>query len=269
MRRSCGEGDLDAALGHSEAGLEKLPAVGRAHWVHSMALRGQLEKLGSSGTMGRMKAIQKIGPYRSALRTAIELDPSNVDARKEEVLFYLYTPGLGDAAKGLELAQEILTVDEMQGELTLARALYKNERVEEAFAKARAAIERFPDSTEPIWILASLYCEDKQFEKADPVLAQVMDLEVRDETYYQVLYRQMRVNAKLDKDPEQTLAIAEEYIKANPQWEWAPKLHKVLCEQGRTFAKLGRNQEARAALEKSLAVEPDFERAQKLLAKLE
>ena len=57
-------------------------------------------------------------------------------------------------------------------------------------------------------------------------------------------------------------SFVQEYIKANPQWEWAPKLHKVLCEQGRTFAKLGRNQEARAALEKSLAVEPDFERAQ-------
>ena len=263
------QGDLDGAQKHSEAALERLPAVGRAHWVHSMILRGQLEKLGSSGNMGRLKALKNIGPYRSALRTAIELDPNNVDARKEEVLFYLYTPGIGDAAKGLELAQEILAVDEMQGELTMARALYKNDQAEEGFERARKAIERFPDSTEPTWILGSLYYEDKQYAKADPILAQVMEGELRDETYYQVLYRRMRVNAKLGEGAEETLAFAEEYLEADPKWEWAPEPHRVWCEKGRALGKLDRKEEARAALKKSLELAPTYERAQKLLTKLD
>ncbi len=259
------QGRFELALEHAEAGLEALPTLGRVHWVHSMVLRGQLEKLGSSGTMGRLKAIKQIGPYRDALRTAIQLDPDNIDARKEEVLFYLYTPGIGDVAKGLELAKEIIAVDPMQGELTLARAQYKNGEAETAFETARKAITTYPDSPEPAWILGSLLYEDKQFEKAEVVLAQATEMGIRNETYYQVLYRRMRIRTTAKNRADETLAFANEYIQANPLWEWAPPMHRVLCEKGRALRDLGRIEEAKACLHESLALDPTFTRAQKTL----
>ena len=263
------QGELDLALEQARLGLEHLPTLGRAHWVHSMVLRGKLEKLGTSGTIGKFKAMKQIGPYRDALRTAIELDPENVDARKEEVLFYLYTPGLGDRDKALELAREIIEVDGMQGTLTLARAQFVNDQKEEAFATARQAIEDYPESSEPPWILGSLLYENKQFEEAEKALALVIESGIIDETYYQALYRRMRIRTSAKNRSEEALAFALEYLEAKPQWEWAPPIYRVLCEKGRALRDLGRSEEARAALLESLKINPDFKRAKVTLEDME
>ncbi|HPF12615.1 MAG TPA: tetratricopeptide repeat protein, partial [Planctomycetota bacterium] len=95
----------------------------------------------------------------------------------------------------------------------------------------------------------------------DKVLASVMARPERDETYYQALYRRMRVRTTQQTEPERVLTYVEEYLQANPQWEWAPPAYRVWCEKGRALAQLGRKDEARAAFEQSLALEPTFERA--------
>ncbi|MCA9002673.1 MAG: tetratricopeptide repeat protein, partial [Planctomycetes bacterium] len=256
------QGKLEEALPLAELGVERLPNAGRAYWIHSRILAQRMERVvASGGAMAKLQAMKWVGPYRDALRTAIVLDPGNIEARREEVLFHMYTPGIGDPKEGLALAEQMVPIHPMHGELTVARALYFGGEVEPGLEKARLAIARFPESSEPAWIYASLLYEAKRYEEADKVLASVMARPERDETYYQALYRRMRVRTTQQTEPERVLTYVEEYLQANPQWEWAPPAYRVWCEKGRALAQLGRKDEARAAFEQSLALEPTFERA--------
>ena len=259
---------LDEALEHAEKGASLLSTRGRAHWVHARVLASRLAEMAQKGgKMGLFKAAGKVGPYRNALRTAIELDSANVEARKEEVLFYLVTPMIGDPAKGLELAQGMEDEHPMHGKLTVARALFFSDRKDEAVELAREAVVLFPDSTEPTWILGSILYRSKRYEEAEVVLAKLAE-GPKDETYYQAIYSRMRLRTKQDKDGEGVLQLASEYLAANPQWEWAPNPSDVWCEKGYALHDLGRLDEAREALERCLEMDPDSDRAQRCLKEL-
>ncbi len=261
-------GRLEEALEHAEKGAGLLSTQGRAHWVHSRVLASRLAEMAKSGgSMGIFRAAKNVGPYRDALRTAIELDPANVEARKEEVLFYLVTPMIGDAAKGLELAQSMEADYPMHGKLTVARALYFSDREEEAVKLAREAVELFPDSTEPTWILGSILYRSKRFDEAELEFAKLVD-GPKDETYYQALYTRMRIRTRQDKDGEGVLRLAKEYLTADPQWEWDPKPSDVWCEKGYALQDLGRTDEARAALKKCLELDPHSKHAKECLEEL-
>lgn len=259
---------LDEALLHAEKGAALLSTQGRAHWVHSRVLASRLTQMAKSGgSMGIFQAARNVGPYRNALRTAIELDPSNVEARREEVLFYLATPMIGDPAKGLELARSMEAEYPMHGKLTVARALFFSDRKEEAINLAREAVGLFPESTEPTWILGSILYRSKRFDEAEDELAKLVD-GPKDETYYQALYSRMRIRTRQDKDAEGVLQLAKEYLTADPQWEWAPKPSDVWCEKGCALQDLDRVDEARAAFEKSLELDPHSKRAKESLEEL-
>ena len=78
----------------------------------------------------------------------------------------------------------------------------------------------------------------------------------------------MLLRTKQDKEGEKVLALASEYLAADPQWEWAPKPAQIWCEKGYALQDLGRMEEARAALKRCLELDPDLERAQKCLKDL-
>ncbi|MEZ6002713.1 MAG: tetratricopeptide repeat protein [Planctomycetota bacterium] len=263
------QGDLDQAEIHATKGVELLPTMGRAHWVRSMVLRGRLASVAAQGGMAVMGAMGTIGPYRDALHTAIALDPENLEARKEEVLFYLVTPMIGDPAKGLELARAMEELHPVEGPLTVARALYFNGEKEAGVQKARELCGTFPDDPLPKWVLASLEYDAKRYDDADALLAEVLAMGLKDETYYQALYQRMRLRTERDLEPQQVLDFCAEYETADPKFEWAPPMYQVLCERGCALQDLGRFEEARAALEACLAAEPAFKRAKLTLAGLE
>jgi len=258
---------LEEAESHIEKGLALLPTQGSAYYVHARILAKKLEQLATQGgAMGKLKAMKQIGPYRSALQTAIELDPKNVDARKEEILFYLFTPGIGDKEVAIEKARELRSVHAMEGDLSLARALYysdKKANAEVALKQVRAAIDEYPEVNDPNWILGSILFDEKRYDEADVALAKVIDSEVKNETYYQALYRRMRVRTRANRDSEEVLAYVDEFLEAIRCWEWAPRLHQVYCERGRALATLGRGADARVAFEKSLKLMPGYERAER------
>jgi tetratricopeptide (TPR) repeat protein len=259
---------LDEALEHAEKGAQILSNKGRAHYVHARVLASRLANMAKKGgKMGLFKAASKVGPYRDALRTAIELDPDNSEARREEILFYLATPMIGDPAKGLALAQGMEKEHPMHGKLTVARALYFTDKKEQAVELAREAVDLFPDSTEPTWILGSILYRCERYDEAEVELAKLTK-GPKDETYYQAIYSRMLLRTRQDKDGETVLMLAEEYLAANPQWEWAPKLAAVWCEKGYALQDLGRLDEARAALQESLKLDPDYDRAKRGLKEL-
>ncbi len=259
---------LDEALEHAELGAARLSAQGRSHWVHARVLASRLAEMAKSGgSMGIFKAAKSVGPYRDALRTAIELDPGNMEARREEVLFYLVTPMIGDPAKGLELAEGMQAEHPMHGKLTVARALFFSDRKEEAVELAREAVGLFPESTEPTWILGSILFRSERFDEAEAELAK-LESGPKDETYYQALFSRMRIRTRQDKDGEGVLTLVKEYLAANPQWEWAPKPSDILCEKGYALQDLGRLDEAQVALEQCLELDPNSDRAKKCLKDL-
>ncbi|MEZ5975953.1 MAG: hypothetical protein R3E96_14265 [Planctomycetota bacterium] len=135
--------------------------------------------------------------------------------------------------------------------------------------KARELCGAFPDDPLPKWVLASLEYDAKRYDDADALLAEVLAMGLKDETYYQALYQRMRLRTERDLEPQQVLDFCAEYETADPKFEWAPPMYQVLCERGCALQDLGRFGEARAALEACLAAEPAFKRAKSTLAGLE
>ena len=260
---------LEDALAAIEIALNLAPTLGHAHHVHARILGQQLEKLARQGAMGKIKAVRKQGPYTDALKTAIELDPKNVEARKEEILFHLVVPGFGDKQFAVERAEELKTIDALEGSMAVARALYYSGDQEAGLQVAKQTVQDFPDSIDAKWVLGSLLFDEKRYDEAEESLKPITESKEKGETYYQALYRRMRLRTRQQKHSEQVLEFVREFIEANPGWEWAPRRFQVLCEKGRALAALGRNAEAREAFLESLRLNPNFKRAKQGLAGLD
>lgn len=262
-------GNAKLACEHGKRGAELLPTSSRAHWVHARAIVTDAAQLGRQGGMGMLAAAKRMGPYQESLRTAIELDPAHVEARKEEVLFLLFAPMVGDVARGTELAHELEAIDPMEGGLCVARALSRAEGgLEAALEKARQVEAATPGHTDPPWVLASLLLEAERYDEADAALARVLE-GPRGETYYQALHLRARTCNERGTDHVKALAYLDEYAAAEPAWEWVPGEAEVLVERGRALAGLGRADEARSALEAALELDPSSKRAKAALDELQ
>lgn len=262
-------GDAALACEHGRRGAELMPTAGRAHWVHARAIITEAAQLGKKGGMGMLAAAKRMGPYQESLRTAIELDPTHAEARKEEVLFLLFAPMAGDVPRGTELARELEAIDRMEGGLCVARALSRaDDGLDAALDKVRAVAAEFPGHQDPLWVLAEMLVGAERYVEADEALARVLD-GPRGETYYQALHLRARVCNERGADHGHALEYLNEFTAASPGWEWVPGPAEVLTERGRALAGLGRASEAREALEAALELDPSSKRAAAAIEALE
>ncbi|MFT7679728.1 MAG: tetratricopeptide (TPR) repeat protein, partial [Planctomycetota bacterium] len=225
-------GHLKAATKHGRRGAELLPTSSRAHWTHARALVREAGEQGRAGGLALLAAAKKMGPYKSELQLAIDLDPKNVELRKEQALFLLFAPMVGNPTRGLELAHELEALDPIEGGLTVARALSLDEEgLEAALIKAREVEGAHPSSQEPPWVLGCLLHGAKRFDEADEALAKIA-LGPKGETYYQALHLRARLRNDRGLGFAEALEFLDEFEAASPAWEWTPKEAEVLCERG-------------------------------------
>ena len=251
-----------AACEHGLKGAELLPTSSEAHWVYARALLADAAQLGRAGGLARLAAAKRVGPFKAEIRTAIELNPNLIEARKEEALFLIFAPLVGDLERGTELAHALEEIDPLEGGLCVARALSAaDDGVEAALAKAQEVHASYPSSQEPPWVLANLYFQAERWEEALAALAGVLE-GPKQETYYQALHLRARICNDRSVGFEQALADLDELRRADPRWEWAPQEAQVECERGYALLGLGRREQARLALERSLELDPHSKRSQ-------
>jgi tetratricopeptide (TPR) repeat protein len=99
--------------------------------------------------------------FRKEIDMAIELDPRDVQARRDLLEFYLLAPGLigGDAGKAEAVAQQVAAIDVVEGFLAQARIAEFNKDNARRGALLRQAVQVRPPSYNAHLALARFYLE--------------------------------------------------------------------------------------------------------------
>ncbi len=103
--------DWDTALDLAEDLVDDYPQNAAAHYLLASAIRVKMQDV------SQVRAMFSLGDYKEALAKAIELDPGNVDARTEEIGFYMMAPGIagGDKELAAEKIKSLKAVDKLKG----------------------------------------------------------------------------------------------------------------------------------------------------------
>jgi tetratricopeptide (TPR) repeat protein len=113
------------------------------------------------------------------LKKAVDLDPSNIEARISLGGYYLNAPSIagGSTKKAREQAEEVLKYDAVEGNSMLARIHIKNEEYDHAIEKLDVCIEAKPDNIEYRYHLGMLYQQLERYDETFDVFEQVLEID--------------------------------------------------------------------------------------------
>ncbi|HED64852.1 MAG TPA: hypothetical protein ENJ09_04765, partial [Planctomycetes bacterium] len=206
LARVCRElEEPDEAVDYALKATELLPGSGAAHHAYAQALALKMLRGGS-----KLAALALLPKWKSALATAIELDPSNVEARVEEIAFKAYMPSMlgGDSERALELADELETVDAGAGRLWRIRVLDERDEDERAMDLCRACEREFSGDAMFPYTLGTILAEHDDLAGAREAFERARSID-RGEAYYRSLSAEAELLVRLEKDPERVLELID------------------------------------------------------------
>jgi tetratricopeptide (TPR) repeat protein len=132
-------GRVEDAVRFGERCVAAQPKVANCHLALGNALGSK------AMSAGMMSAMSYAGKIRDAFKTAVELDPQNMDARFSLMTYYMQAPGIvgGGTGKAQTLAAQTALVNPEAGKLMMARL----DAADDKFAKAEAAVLAMPLSS--------------------------------------------------------------------------------------------------------------------------
>ncbi|MDB5933895.1 MAG: hypothetical protein JWQ01_1239 [Massilia sp.] len=132
-------GRVEDAVRFGERCVAAQPKVANCHLALGNALGSK------AMSAGMMSAMSYAGKIRDAFKTAVELDPQNMDARFSLMTYYMQAPGIvgGGTGKAQTLAAQTALVNPEAGKLMMARL----DAADDKFAKAEAAVLAMPVSS--------------------------------------------------------------------------------------------------------------------------
>lgn len=251
---------FDEAIQHLERAVGLEPTVAAHHaWLGraygQLAMRSGLGKKFSLGKRSR-----------AALERAVELDPSNLEARSWLMQFYLLAPRIvgGSTSKARAHAAEIAKRSEFRGALARAWIAEDRGKHDDAAREYRAAIAREPDSLEAYWGLAQLWHRAERFDSAfvlmDGVIARHPDAMP---AYY---YYGRGSSLSGQHLPEAVRALTR-YVAYAPH-EGEPPLSSAHYRLGWVYERMGDRAAARRQYELSLRLEPTRGEVKEALARV-
>ena len=163
------EGDFRVATEWFERAIEREPNESQHHrWLG----RACAER---ATTASIFKKPGLASRSRKALEKAIELEPANVEARRDLIVFYLNAPKMmgGSRDRAVEQADEIRRRDAAQGHLAWATIHNNDGDLDEQAKEYRAAIDRFPQLTEAWFGLGYLQQRREDYDGAFTTFAEM------------------------------------------------------------------------------------------------
>jgi tetratricopeptide (TPR) repeat protein len=240
------EGRIDDAVKLGERCIAAQPKVSNCHLAYGNALGTK------AVTAGIMSAIGYAGKIRDAFKTAVELDPQNMDARFSLMTYYMQAPGVvgGGTGKAQALAAQTAQINPEAGKLMLARL----DAADDKFAKAEATVLAMPVSSNEavaegqrdlINNLGQKYLSDKKYADSERMFREAQKRFPDSEN---AVYGMARVQQELGKHRE---AIAG-FEQANAMTRRATSLYRIAKSQ----QALGDKPNAVASYGKALAFKP-------------
>jgi tetratricopeptide (TPR) repeat protein len=212
------------------------------------------------------RAVSLARKSRSALETALGVDPDNLDVREDLVVYYSRAPGFvgGSKQKAREMVLEIRKRNAYRGSRAAASLCTGEKDIACAERELTGMVTSYPDSAAAYASLAVFYADQKQFDKAFDLLDQRLRTKPNElTTLYQVGRTASQSGQNLDRG-EQALKT---YL-ANPTPERGPAPAHVHYRLGTIYEKKGAPDLAREEYRAALQLNPRHRDAQKALAAL-
>lgn len=209
-----------------------------------------------------------------ALERAIEIDPMNLDARETLAAFHRSAPWIagGDMDVAEEQAEFVMQHDRRRGINMTVRNLMADGDEDEAIELMQVSLQEEPDWDELAVQLAIAWHGEEEFEKAHGLL---VDYVAQPQPNPMAVYQLGRTSALSGKFIEDGRAAMQRYI-AMVETPDAADDEDYDVSASAAYWRLGNIEEhagdiaaARAAYEKSLALDPENEQAEESLEDLD
>jgi tetratricopeptide (TPR) repeat protein len=238
-------GDLDAAIKQAEAWAKREPQSSLAQlWLGRVYGRQAI-------AANVFTKLSWAGKCREAWETAVKLDPSNIDARFDLLGYYLQAPGIagGGRDKAEATLPEIDALHASFGELARGQIAASQKDLVAARRHFEAAVAADPESNRARNALANLHLSEKRNAEARAVWLQLMEIKPAD-AY--ATYQLGKMAAVTGEELEAGLAHLDAFLLMA---ETPEELSKAAAHwrRGQILVKLGRTDEARAALQLATA----------------
>ncbi len=207
------------------------------------------------------------GRAQEQLKTAIELDPTNIEARIYLASYYLNAPSIGGGSvkKAREQAEIIVEYAPLQGKSLLARIHEREENFDEAMALYRECIESEPADLQMRYRVAMLQQKLERFEEAFATLEALLEISP-DATA--ALYQMGRTAVFAGKNLDRGIECLREYLEHEVE-AGRPGHDAAHWRMGMLYELRGDLSKAREAFETAIGLNGTEEKYRESLAALD
>ena len=251
---------------------------------------------------GLLKGMSLGKRFKKEAEIAVALDPRQTEARMDLMMFYVIAPGIvgGDKKRAKAMAEEIMGIDPVQGNLAHARLAIQQKDSARAEPFYRQAVEIgaknyrarlsaasfYIGSSQRKWelaeshattaleldrarigayvMLAAIYAHGERWPELDALLA-AAEASVPDDLSPH--YQAARILIVEGRDPVRAERYLRKYLSAEPEGG-APGLGGAHWRLGQALERQGRTAEAKREIEAALKINPDLDEAKKDLKRL-
>ena len=251
---------FEEAIRHLEKAVALEPSVA-AHHAWLGRAYGQL-----AVRSGLRKKFSLAKRSRGALERAVELDPSDLEARSWLIQFYLLAPRIvgGSRSKARAHATENAKRSEFRGALARAWIAEDRDKHDEAAREYRAAIASQPDSLIAYWGLAQLWHRAERFDSAFALMDGVT---ARHPDAMPAYYYYGRGSSLSGQHLPEAVGALKRYVAYTPH-EGEPPLSSAHYRLGWVYERMGDRAAARREYELSLRLEPTRGEVKEALARV-
>ncbi len=251
MARSKVEQAYDTATRWHEAEPDNPRA---AYWAGNTA--GQMAM-----QSGMFKAMGLAKESRNGLERAVELDPKYIDAQYALMQFYLMAPGMmgGDDEEAAAIAGRIAALSPVEGHRAGAQLRAAEKDTDGYLRGNQAALALAPAHPDALGTVVAIMLGKSDFDASKALIDQAL---AADPGSVAARYQFAKWAAASGRELEPALAAIDALI-ALPRYPERFSLAGAHYRRAQLLAKLGRKDEAIAAYQAALDVEPRFQLASK------
>ena len=260
-------GNVDRAVELAREGAQRLPSNSQARYVYGSALLSRIAANAKGGGIGALvKNLGAAREARSEFADAVDLDPSNHEARVKLVLMLAYAPfPLGDDDRAEELVEGIVPHrPEFDRDYWRAELRIADGDEDGALAAYRDLAERRPGDPDVLARIGDLLIKRESWREAAGVYDELVGAGEHPQ-HMRAPYEAAKARQRGGFELERALELIERFRSSGAVGEMLPSADRVLYHEGMTLLQLGRLDEARSALEEANRANPDVPRIARAL----
>ena len=256
------ENNYEKALVYGEQAVALLPDSSEAHLQYAQAIRQKMAR-------NSLFAMTKVGTYRDTLAKSISLDPKNLDAREEQIGFFLNAPPIagGSAEKAKQAIDELKTLDRERG-LSQEGSYYSVKKEFEKMHQTYLELQKVdPENGRYSYMTAMALQNMKRFTDAIAVFEAQFD-HPQESIRFPSMYQAARSRILGAFDQEKAIEILMRFIQQKPE-KIGPSASSAHWRIGVAQEQLNQIEAAISSYEKALELDPKNQSAQKALQRLQ